>query len=98
MLGTKSMALVIFTALNALGVGFLLYVLAQFWKEGHKSGGTICARSKISVNSAGPLVVVVTTPITAETRSENGRVIRFPVRGGEDLPSRMRETAQSAAR
>ena len=31
------MTMTIFLVLNGLGVGFLLYVLANFWKEGHRS-------------------------------------------------------------
>ncbi len=30
------MAMTIFFVLNGLGVIFLLYVLANFWKEGHR--------------------------------------------------------------
>ena len=30
------MAITIFLILNGLGVAFLLYVLANFWKEGHR--------------------------------------------------------------
>ena len=30
------MAMMLFTLLNGLGVVFLMYVLVQFWKEGHK--------------------------------------------------------------
>jgi hypothetical protein len=98
MLETKGMALMIFTALNALGVGFLLYVLAQFWIEGHKSRSAIRARIRVSVNSAWPQVVVVTTPITAETRPADVRVIRFPVRAGDNLQGRTREASRSAVR
>jgi hypothetical protein len=31
------MTIIIFTAINGAGVVFLLYVLVQFWKEGHKA-------------------------------------------------------------
>jgi hypothetical protein len=33
------MAMTIFFLLNGLGIVFLLYVLANFWKEGHKPKG-----------------------------------------------------------
>jgi hypothetical protein len=98
MLATKGMALMVFTVLNVLGVGFLLYVFAQFWKEGHQSASTIRARRRMSGYGIRPKVVVVTLPITAEARRENGRVVRFPVLAGSDLPGRTRETSRSAAR
>jgi hypothetical protein len=103
---TKGMALMIFTVLNVLGVGFLLYVLAQFWKEGHKSTDTIRARNRMSAYNARPQVVVVTAPINVEARRQDGRVIHFSVRNGSgrrsdganDLPGRTHKPLQSAAR
>jgi hypothetical protein len=106
MLETKGIALMIFTVLNVLGVGFLLYVLVQFWKEGHKSGEANRLRSRLSGYGVKPRVFVVSLPLTPESRLEDGRVIQFPVRGGDgqqhgdanDLPGRTRESSRSAAR
>jgi hypothetical protein len=82
MLEAKGMALIIFTVLNILGVGFLLYVLANFWKEGHKPTGTIRAGRMMSMYDAGHKVVVARVPIGVEARRENDRLIRFPIPGG----------------
>jgi hypothetical protein len=58
------MAMTIFFVLNGLGVIFLLYVLANFWKEGHR-------QNKNSRNYATEFgrcdssdVIVVTHPIS----------------------------------
>jgi hypothetical protein len=40
------MAMIIFTMVNGLGVVFLLYVLVQFWKEGHRTK-TPAARDRV---------------------------------------------------
>jgi hypothetical protein len=106
MLDTKGMALMIFTALNVLGVGFLVYVLVQFWKEGHKSEGANRLRNRMSAYGARPKVVVVTAPITTETRRKDGRMIQFPVRvgngqqhgDGNDFAGRTGKTSRSATR
>jgi hypothetical protein len=82
MLEAKTMGLMIFTMLNVLGVGFLLYVLVNFWKEEHKSTSTIRARSRESANNARPNIIVVRAPITVEGPPKDGGVIRFPLRSG----------------
>jgi len=59
------MAMMLFTLLNGLGVVFLMYVLVQFWKEGHRSKQSE-ARERViefSVESK-PTVDVVTRPIS----------------------------------
>ena len=58
------MAMMLFTALNGLGVIFLVYVLVQFWKEGHRSKQP-GARDRVIEFSVErkPTVVVVTHPI-----------------------------------
>ena len=62
-----SVAILIFTGLNALGVVFLLYVLVQFWKEGCRSTkpGTGDRAIKFSLKNR-PTVIVVTHPISGE--------------------------------
>ena len=106
MLEAKEMALMIFTMLNVTAVGFLLYVLVHFWKEGHKSGVTMRAGRIMSGYGDRPTVVVVTAPITCEACREDDGVIQFPVRSGSgqqhgdanNVLGRTREMPQSAAR
>jgi hypothetical protein len=81
MLEGKSFGLLIFMALNVLGVAFLLYVLAQFSKEKHKSKTGKSHASKPSVYGAEPRVFVVAAPIASGTSRENTSLTRFPVRG-----------------
>jgi hypothetical protein len=59
------MAMMLFTLLNGLGVVFLMYVLVQFWKEGHQSKQP-AARDRVIEFSVKdkPTVVVVTHPIS----------------------------------
>jgi hypothetical protein len=76
------MSLIIFTALNVAGIGFFLYVLVNFWKEGHKSRGG--ARSAADQSGLKPVsqVVVVCAPMAASPRRDYNRLIKFPVRAG----------------
>jgi len=105
MMEGKSIGLFIFTVLNALGVAFLLYVLVQFWNEGHRSEGANRRVRRLSAYGARPKVVIVTAPITSEALHEDGRVVRFPVRvrneqqhgDGNDLPGRTSKTSRSVA-
>src|SRR6202035_5092200 len=59
------MAMTLFTLLNGLGGVFLMYVLVQFWKEGHRSEQP-CARDRVIEFSVKdkPTVVVVMHPIS----------------------------------
>src|SRR5882762_4820459 len=59
------MAMMLFTALNGMGVGFLVYVLAQFWKEGHRSKQSEARERVIEFSVKDkPTVVVVTRPFS----------------------------------
>ncbi len=59
------MAMMLFTLLNGLAVVFLLYVLVQFWKEGHRSLGPATSDKVIVFSMKNkPTVVVVTHPIS----------------------------------
>lgn len=74
------MALTIFLVLNGLGIVFLLYVLANFWKEGHRQmdGDRKDVMEFRGGNWAG--VAVVTHPIS--TSAQGGiSVIPFEARG-----------------
>jgi hypothetical protein len=59
------MAMMLFTLLNGLAVVFLLYVLVQFWKEGHRPTKP-ATRDRVIESSMKdrPTVVVVTHPIS----------------------------------
>jgi hypothetical protein len=63
------MAVMLFTLLNGLAVVFLMYVLVQFWKEGHRSERPD-ARDRVIEFSVKdkPTVVVVTHPISLRGR------------------------------
>ena len=95
------MAMMLFTLLNGLGVGFLVYVLAQFWKEGHRSNQPAAKDRviKFSVKDK-PTVVVVTRPISlrangglsvASNRArlsslQNGPIHPNAARGADEMP------------
>jgi hypothetical protein len=57
--------MMLFTALNGLGVVFLVYVLIQFWKEGHRPmrAAPRDRASEFSMKDR-PTVLVVTHPIS----------------------------------
>lgn len=74
------MAMTIFLALNGLGVVFMLYVLANFWKEGRKSGNnsrTYEGECKQRDHSNG---IVVTRPISHD---DQGGLSVIPFQGRE---------------
>jgi hypothetical protein len=59
------MAMMLFTALNGLGVVFLVYVLIQFWKEGHRQMRPVPRDRAIEFSMEDrPTVLVVTHPIS----------------------------------
>jgi len=59
------MAMMLFTLLNGLAVVFLLYVLAQFWKEGHRPMKSAPRDRAIEFSTKDkPTVFVVTHPIS----------------------------------
>jgi len=75
------MAIMLFTLLNGLGVVFLVYVLVQFWKEGHRSKQSEARERVIEFSlERKPTVVVVTRPISGG--------LQVPARpaGGEPAP------------
>jgi hypothetical protein len=82
MLETRGLGLMIFMGINVAAVGFLLYVLVQFWREEHKSGKPDRLRSRMSAYGAGPEVIVALSPVARETRHQDARLIQFPVRTG----------------
>ena len=68
------MAMLIFTGLNALGVVFLVYVLVQFWKEGHQPTNRAARDEMIELLlKCKPTVIVVTRRISGGLQAEPGR-------------------------
>src|SRR5258705_1430 len=65
------MAMTLFTILNSLGVVFLVYVLVQFWKEGHRpiKPATRDRIIEFSVRDS-PTVLVVTHPFSGGLQVE----------------------------
>ena len=59
------MAMTLFTILNGLGVVFLMYVLVQFWKEGHRPVKPAARDRAIEFPVKDrPTVLVVTHPVS----------------------------------
>src|SRR5579859_7261562 len=69
----------IFLALNGVGVIFLLYVLAQFWKEGRRHAADVRKCDAEAVRREWVEVLVTTHPVS---HSAHGGlpVIPFPAR------------------
>jgi hypothetical protein len=67
------MAIILFTALNGLGVFFLVYVVVQFWKEGRRpmKPAITDKRFEFSVKKR-PMVLVVTHSISGGNRVSTG--------------------------
>ena len=61
------MAMTIFFALNGFGLAFLLYVLANFWKEGRRARNTARTYKSEFGERDGADVIVVTTPVSPNT-------------------------------
>jgi hypothetical protein len=85
------MAMLIFTVLNGLGVVFLVYVLAQFWREGHrpKNAGTWQHAIEFSEKSK-PEVIVVTHPISGGLQVEPAPVSHSAQAGLSVVPLQAR--------
>jgi len=58
------MAMTIFFLLNGFGVVFLLYVLANFWKEGHRPKSDAPRYATVSGRQDWADVLIVTHPIS----------------------------------
>jgi len=74
------MAMTIFLLLNGVGVVFLLYVLANFWKEGHRSNNNARKYPAEYGWRDWANVVVVTHPISHSAQGGLS-VIPFRARG-----------------
>ena len=81
------MAVTIFLLLNGIGVVFLLYVLANFWKEGHRSKSHARRYAAEFGQRGWADVVVVTHPISHSAQGGLS-VIAFPARNRDiDKPA-----------
>jgi hypothetical protein len=58
------MAMKLFFLVNGLGVGFLLYVLANFWKEGHQPRSGTRQYETDYLHRGGVDVFIMTHPIS----------------------------------
>jgi hypothetical protein len=82
------MAMTIFFLLNGMGVVFLLYVLANFWKEGHRPMNNAPKYAAEYGRRDWANAVVVTHPIS---NSAQGRLSVIPFRPRDrysDKPAR----------
>jgi hypothetical protein len=90
------MAMTIFLALNGLGIVFLLYVLANFWMEGHRPNND--ARKFVTEFGERDWsdVAFVTHPISRSARSGTP-VIPFQTRSQElgGKPSRKQDAPRA---
>ncbi len=75
------MAIKLFILLNAMGVVFLLYVLANFWKEASQTKSDARPDEFEFMREERPAVLVVTHLIAHGTHG-NGSVIPLQIRGG----------------
>jgi hypothetical protein len=82
------MAMTIFFVLNGLGVIFLLYVLANFWKEGHRPKSNVRKYATDFRQRDWADVFVLTHPISHSAQS-GVSVIPFQARDRySDRPAR----------
>jgi hypothetical protein len=61
-------AMTIFLVLNGMGLVFLLYVLASFWREGYRTASNVHKRATQFRSYEGAHVFVVTRPISRSAR------------------------------
>jgi len=86
------MAMTIFLLLNGLGVVFLLFVLANFWKEGHQRTHDARRYAGDYERREWAEVLVTTHPISHSAQGGLA-VIPFPLRDRERVAGRIARTA-----
>jgi hypothetical protein len=75
------MTIILLTAINGAGVVFLLYVLVQFWKEGHRASKTGFRRhGAFSRGSNAPEVFLLRYSPMPEGTGTGTPLIHFPTR------------------
>jgi len=73
------MTIILFTAINSAGVVFLLYVLVQFWKAGHKSSKAGSRRhGTFSRGANAPEVFLLRYSPMPEGSGTGAPLIHFP--------------------
>jgi len=93
------MTTILFTALNGAGVVFLLYVLVQFWKEGHKASMTGSRRHGTFSRSANPPEVFLLRYSPMPEGSGTGTpLIHFPTKRQETQDSEVGAPAHQERR
>lgn len=93
------MTLILFTAINGAGVVFLLYVLVQFWKEGHKSSNAGSrGYGAFSRGSNGPEVFLLRYSPMPEGAGTGSPLIHFPTRREGTQSSELGASAQQERR
>jgi hypothetical protein len=86
------MAMTIFLFLNGWGVVFLLFVLANFWKDGHQRAHDARKYADEYEQWESPEVLVTTHPISHSAQGGLA-VIPFPVRDRELVAGHIARTA-----
>ena len=85
------MTMILFTGLNIAGVVFLLYVLVQFWREGHKTSHSVFPRrGLISRYRTGPEVMLLRYSPLPEAGARAVELIPFPTERTSRPSSQMR--------
>jgi hypothetical protein len=91
------MAMLLFTMLNGVGFVFLVYVLIQFWKEGHKPIEQVASDQAIEFSlKSKPTVVVVTQPISSSAHAGLCVVSRRAPMSEAEYRHRHRDSANGA--
>ena len=93
------MTIILFTAINGAGVVFLLYVLVQFWKEGHKASKTGSRRhGTFSRGANAPEVFILRYSPMPEGGGTGAPLIHFPIRKVRTQNSEVGASAQQERR
>ncbi len=92
----------IFLLLNGMGLAFLLYVLVNFWKEGHRAKGRVWPQESGSMRADGRTNLVVTHAM-AHSVQHGATVIPFAdaersVRDGQHHRGRVDTTDSALAK
>jgi hypothetical protein len=74
------MTMLIFTGLNGMGVVFLVYVLVQFWKEGHRSRNRSTRQCAIEFLEENRPEVIVVTPSVSHSAQAGLSVVSMRAR------------------
>ena len=87
------MAMTIFFVLNGMGVVFLLFVLVNFWRDGHRPK-TFVQEGVVQSLRRNKAEVTVLAPPISPTGQGGFSVIAFPVNGREPAGKSARTTTK----